>query len=82
MATEQRQYLRRCKLIVSTAGGSGLDLSGLHIKFAVKKADAQTPNTAEIRVYNVAETTVARIRNMTFLMPSLTTICGAGSVAM
>ena len=62
MATEQRQYLRRCKLIVSTAGGSGLDLSGLHIKFAVKKADAQTPNTAEIRVYNVAETTVARIR--------------------
>jgi len=62
MATEQRQYLRQCKLLVSTAGGSGLDLSLLHIKFAVKKSDAQTPNTAEIRVYNVAESTVARIR--------------------
>jgi hypothetical protein len=60
--TGQRQYLRACKLIVASAGGSGLDLSGLHIKFAIKKADAQTPNTAEIRVYNVAETTVARIR--------------------
>lgn len=60
--TWQRQYLRACKLIVSTAGGSGLDLSGLHIKFTIKKADAQTPNTAEIRIYNVAETTVARIR--------------------
>lgn len=60
--TGQRQYLRACKLIVATAGGSGLDLSGLHIKFSIKKADAQTPNTAEIRVYNVAETTVARIR--------------------
>lgn len=56
------QYLRYCKLIVSTAGGNGLDLSALHIKFAVKKADAQTPNTAEIRVYNVSENTVARIR--------------------
>lgn len=56
------QYLRSCKLIVSTAGGDGLDLSNLHIKFAVKKADAQTPNTAEIRVYNVSESTVARIR--------------------
>ncbi len=57
-----RQYLRACKLIVSAAGGDGLDLSLLHIKFSIKKADAQTPNAAEIRIYNVAETTVARIR--------------------
>lgn len=60
--TEQRQYLRACKLVVSSADGEGLDLSALRIKFAIKKADAQTPNTAEIRVYNVAETTIARIR--------------------
>ena len=57
-----RQYLRVCDLIVSDKSGVGLNLSGLHIVFKVKKTDAQTPNTAEIRVYNVAETTVAQIR--------------------
>lgn len=56
------QFLRACKLIVSTAGGDGLDLSALHVKFSIRKMDVQTPNTAEIRVYNVAETTVARVR--------------------
>lgn len=55
------QYLRKCTLIVSGASGKGLDLSGLRIVFKVKKTDAQTPNTAEIRVYNVAKSTVARI---------------------
>lgn len=62
MATDQRQYLRACRLIVSTSAGAGLDLSKLHIKFVVKKADVQTPNTAEIRVYNVAKNSVALIR--------------------
>jgi hypothetical protein len=59
---EQRQYLRSCKLIVASSSGSGLDLSGLHIQFKVKKSDAQTPNTAEIRIFNISETTVAQIR--------------------
>lgn len=56
------QYIRRCNLIVAGASGEGLDLSGLRIKFKVKKSDAQTPNTAEIRVYNLAESTVRQIR--------------------
>lgn len=59
---EQIQYIRRCNLIVATNSGEGLDLSNLRIKFAVKKSDAQTPNTAEITVYNLAEETAQRIR--------------------
>lgn len=60
--TGSRQYLRKCSLIVSNDAGAGIDLSNLGIKFSVKKSDAQTPNTAEIRVYNVAQDTAARIR--------------------
>lgn len=56
------QYIRRCNLIVSGVSGDGLDLSGLRIKFKVKKSDAQTPNTAEIRVYNLADSTAKQIR--------------------
>lgn len=62
MAQEQQQYIRRCNLIVATDKGEGLDLSGLRIKFSIKKSDAQTPNTAEITVYNLAEDTAHRIR--------------------
>lgn len=59
---EQQQYIRRCNLIVASDKGEGLDLSNLRIKFSIKKSDAQTPNTAEITVYNLAEETAQRIR--------------------
>lgn len=60
--TGQRQYLRRCNLIVANEKGEGLDLSQLRIVFSIKRSDAQTPNAAEIRVYNVAAETANRIR--------------------
>lgn len=59
--SDAMQYIRKCKLVVS-AGGSGLDLSTLRIVFKVRKEDAETPNTAEIRVYNLAEDTANRIK--------------------
>lgn len=60
--SDQRQYLRQFNLVVADQAGNGLDLSGLRVKFAIKKSDAQTPNSAEIRVYNLAEETANRIR--------------------
>lgn len=60
--SDQKQYIRQCKLVVASESGPGLDLSNLRVAFNVKKSDAQTPNAAEIRVYNVAEAIVARIR--------------------
>ena len=59
---ESQQYIRRCNLIVADAKGNGLDLSNLRIVFKIKKSDAQTPNTAEIRVYNLAKETASKIR--------------------
>ena len=56
------QYLRKCSLLVAGMD-QGLDLSGLRIRFSVKRSDAQTPNAAEIRVYNLAPNTAQQIRD-------------------
>lgn len=57
------QYIRRTDLIVSGASGDGLNLSAMRIVFKTKKSDAQTPNTAEIRVFNLAPNTAKQIRD-------------------
>lgn len=59
---EGRQWLRACALIVGPDSGEGLDLSALRITFATKKGDVETPNSAEINVYNLSDDTAARIR--------------------
>lgn len=54
MSTDQGQFGRVCKLLVSPKTGEGaIDLSNLRIKFAVKRSDTITPNCADIRVYNL-----------------------------
>lgn len=59
---ESYQYGRKCTLLVSDRNGDGLDLSNLKIKFTVKRSDVQTPNIAEIVVYNLEEQTAKRIQ--------------------
>lgn len=55
------QYLRACILTVGDKHGEGLDLSALRITFSITSADAQTPKTAIIRVYNASADTAARV---------------------
>lgn len=59
-----KQYLRKVSLIVgqNEASRGALDLSELRIRFSVKRGDYQTPNTADIRVYNLNETTSKAIQ--------------------
>lgn len=56
------QFGRVCTLIVSNRARSGIDLSELRIKFAVKRSDTMTPNVADIRVYNLEAQTAALIK--------------------
>ena len=51
------QYLRECQLIVYDTALNGIDLSALRIKFSVKRSATATPNTADIRVYNLSDET-------------------------
>lgn len=55
------QYLRKASLII--AGESEvLDVSELRFRFQVKAMDTQSPNHADIRIYNLSQDTVTKIR--------------------
>ena len=55
------QFGRKVSLIVGREEGDALDLSGLRITFRVSRTDQQTPNSADIRIYNVSGATTQRI---------------------
>jgi hypothetical protein len=57
------QYLRKLTLLVSDRNGNALDLSDLRIKFSVKQSSAQTPNAADIRVYNLSADTAIQVKS-------------------
>lgn len=62
MSTNE-QFLRTCTLVVSDSDGEGLDLSALRIKFSVKRSDDMSPNSADIRVYNLNSDTANDLYN-------------------
>ncbi len=57
------QYLRKITLLVSDRQGNTLDLSELRIKFAVKQSSAETPNAADITVYNLSPETAWQVKS-------------------
>lgn len=58
--SSDRLYLRKCSLIVGS-GGQGLELAELRVVFKTHHADFETPNHADIRIYNLADDTARRI---------------------
>lgn len=58
----QAQFLRKVELLVFGGDASALNLSQLRIKFSVKRTQSATPNTADIRIYNLADDTAKQIR--------------------
>src|SRR5262249_7824931 len=55
------QFGRKVSLIVGKDDGDAIDLSDLRITFKTERTDEQTLNKADIRIYNVSETTTQRI---------------------
>ncbi len=58
-----KQYLRKASLIIGEDAGNAVDFSALRFTFDIRRGDMQTPNSARIRVYNVAPDTANRVRN-------------------
>lgn len=56
------QYLRKASLIIGNDSGDGIDLSELRFAFAIRRGDLQTPNSADIRVYNLSDNTAQIIQ--------------------
>jgi hypothetical protein len=57
----ERQFIRKANLVVA-AGGKGIDLSDLKFRFRIQSGDVPTPNSADIRVWNLSPTTMKQIR--------------------
>lgn len=60
--SDAQQFGRVCTLIVAKSTGDAIDLSNFNIKFNVKRSDTMTPNVADIRVYNLSQTTAMLIK--------------------
>jgi hypothetical protein len=56
-----QQFGREFQLLVSNKAGQTIDLSQYRVKFHIKRTGYQTPNTADIIVYNVPENVIASI---------------------
>lgn len=60
MTQDTRLWNRKVSLLL-VKGGEVLDLSEMHIKFRVNQADTESPNNANIRVYNLSDETITRV---------------------
>lgn len=58
---DNEYYLRKCSLLL-VEGEKALDLSEMHITFETHQNDEESPNTARIRVHNLAPDLVKRIK--------------------
>lgn len=56
-----RQYIRKASLLIGDHEDA-LDLSELRFRFFIRRGDTQTPNTADIRAYNLAPDTALKIK--------------------
>lgn len=54
------QYLRQASLKIGDAD-EAIDVSDLRFRFYIRRGDIQTPNTADIRVYNLSPATSKKI---------------------
>lgn len=61
-----KQFIRKASLIIGPNEGTGLDLSTLRFKFQVSRGDNQTPNEANVRIYNVRDETAHSIEGKEF----------------
>jgi hypothetical protein len=75
MATDYKQWKRKASLVLlpgplegnnpsayTPGGNTGLDLSELHFRFSIAQQDVESPNNATIRVYNLNDDTIKKIR--------------------
>jgi hypothetical protein len=58
-----QQYLRRFSAIVGSPGGAGIDFTDFYCNFVVRRGDNQTPNSCDLRIYNLADNTANKITN-------------------
>jgi hypothetical protein len=55
--------LRKLSCIIGTPGGKAIEFSSFRVTFTIKRGDRQTPNTADVRIYNLSDNTANQVQN-------------------
>ena len=58
-----QQYLRNLSLVVANPSGDGLELGSLRVVFQIHRGDTTTPNSCDVRVYNLSDATANTVDN-------------------
>ena len=56
------QFIRKCSLLIRTDADQFIDLSQFRIKFQTINTDYESPNSLTVRVYNLSDQTVNKIK--------------------
>lgn len=57
-----QQWIRKISLVIEGSDGRGLELGQLRVTFDIRKDEAESPNTAVIRVYGLSDNTLGVLR--------------------
>jgi hypothetical protein len=66
-----QQYLRQLSLVVANPAGAGLELGDLRVSFTVHRGDLETPNTADVTIWNLSDATANKINSPEFTQLAL-----------
>lgn len=66
-----QQYLRQFSCVVAKSDGSGIEFKQFKVQFTVRRGDFQTPNSCDVRIFNLKDATVALIGQKEFTTISL-----------
>jgi hypothetical protein len=57
-----KQYGRKISIVIGTPGGAALDFSDFKVTFRIRRGDFQSPNSCDVRLWNLADNTAQRIK--------------------
>jgi hypothetical protein len=56
-----QQYLRQFSCVVANSEGKGLEFNPFKVTFAIRRGDLQTPNSCDVRIFNLSDKTAHEI---------------------
>lgn len=66
-----KEYLRQFSCVVAKSDGQGLEFNQFKVQFTVRRGDFQTPNSCDVRIYNLSDKTANLIGQKEFTQLSL-----------
>jgi len=65
------QYRRKFSCVVAKSDGEGLEFADFKVQFTIRRGDLQTPNSADVRIFNLKNETANLIAQKEFTQISL-----------